>query len=279
MTTRCISFRSNEVGGAVAPANVFDADVSGGAITYQSVPTAQAVRDASGKDLLLAIHGFNVSRSSGVRSFAALKDRLSTGRNVAFLGVLWPGDFWIPAVNYPWEAHDAVKCGRRLAKFLNEEFSAAASISLVSHSLGARLLLETVSRLGRPAREVCVTAGAVDWDCLERQYDTVLGNLHRLSVLASRSDKVLRLAYPAGDFLSDVFGDNDSPFAQALGLNGPHKRLPFPSLHQQIPDADHFDHSDYFPPGDGTPPNTATKWPHAVAFADAALRGSSPVWT
>jgi hypothetical protein len=277
MTTRCISFRSDDVGGAIAPAAIFDADIDA-TITYRPIPMAQAAAEAAGKDLILAIHGFNVSRKDGVRAFTALKDRLAIADTEYFLGVLWPGDFWIPAVNYPWEAHDAVKCGARLANVLNNEFAAAATISLLSHSLGARVLLETIRHLSTPAREICVAAGAVDWDCLERQYDGVLANVHRLSVLASAKDKVLRVAYPAGDFLSDLFGDNDSPFARALGLKGPHKRLSPPNLHRQIPNGDEYGHSDYFPPGNGDPPDDTTKWPRSVAYAAAALRGGSPPW-
>ena len=47
MTTRFISFRSDDVGGAVAPATILDADVNG-AITYRPVAMTQAAADAAG---------------------------------------------------------------------------------------------------------------------------------------------------------------------------------------------------------------------------------------
>jgi hypothetical protein len=55
-----------------------------------------------------------------------------------------------------------------------------------------------------------LTAAAVDNDCLQHQYASVPGKCVSFINLASRKDMVLKVAYPAGDLWSDLFGDNDS---------------------------------------------------------------------
>jgi esterase/lipase superfamily enzyme len=226
---------------------------------------------------VFATHGFNVSRAQGVHALARLERDLGLPPRFVFVGVLWPGDWWIPVVNYPSEAGDAVRCGRLLAGFANTTLALAADVSLVSHSLGARLVLETAKRLARPAREVCVTAAAVDDDCLAtKQYADARAKSKRISVLASRQDAVLRLAYPAGDFLSDVFYDDDSPNRKALGYHGPRPRALEHVLHAQIPPEQKYGHGDYFPPSDLNKPNDKPKRPEA--FIAETLLGLAHPW-
>ena len=69
---------------------------------------------------------------------------LSLPQSVLFVAVLWPGDFWIPVVNYPFEGGDAKDSGRRVARFCNRRLGKARSFSFVTHSLGARVALEAV---------------------------------------------------------------------------------------------------------------------------------------
>jgi hypothetical protein len=123
----------------------------------------------------------------------------------------------------------------------------------------------------------------VDYDCFERQHAGVLSKAGRISVLASAKDRVLETAYPAGDFLSDVFGDKDSPFGRALGLKGPRRTLPAPNLHYRIPNEQGYGHSDYFPPGDGPPgdgkaPDAKSRWLKSASFAARIVRGQPGAW-
>jgi hypothetical protein len=231
----------------------------------------------AGKEVVFATHGFNVDYVDGVHSLARLNRDLNLPSSFTFVGVLWPGDWWIPVINYPAEADDAVQCGRNLATFIAKNLSLAADLSFVSHSLGARVVLEAVKNLkGRTAREVCVLAAAADDDCLtSRQYDAAREKAKRISVLASKGDWVLQLAYPAGDFISDIFYDDDSPFREALGYHGPR---PFPEqhvLHAQIPGRV-YTHFDYFPPADLTQPVTRAAQPER--FIAEALLGLPHVW-
>jgi hypothetical protein len=237
----------------------------------QTLPAARI----AGREVVFATHGFNVSRVAGVHSLARLERDLNLPAAFVFVGVLWPGDWWIPVVNYPSEAGDAVLCGRLLAKFVNTSLSLAGSVSLVSHSLGGRLVLEAAKHLSRPAREVCVLAAAVDDDCLTSgQYDSARKNAKRISVLASRGDLVLRIAYPAGDFFSDIFYDDDNPARKALGYHGPRPRAEN-VLHAQI-SGRQSGHGDYFPPADLAAPNDMQRKPEA--FISEVLQGLPHGW-
>ncbi len=236
----------------------------------QTLPAARI----AGREVVFVTHGFNVSRREGVHALARLERDLNLPSAFVFVGVLWPGDWWIPVINYPAEAGDAVQCGRLLARFVNTSLSLAGDVSLVSHSLGGRLVLEAVKHLSRPAREVCVLAAAVDDDCLTSpQYDAARKNAKRISVLASRGDLVLRVAYPAGDFFSDIFYDDDNPARKALGYHGPRPRADR-VLHAQIPDHQ-YGHGDYFPPADLNKPNGTQK---PEAFISEALLGVPHGW-
>jgi len=260
-----LDFRTDAVGGGILDEpRVLEGDGLVDPPPLRSLGLTLPSDRIAGREVVFATHGFNVSRKAGIHALARLEHDLNLPPTFVFVGVLWPGDWWIPAVNYPAEAGDAVRCGRLLAKFVNTTLSGASGVSLVSHSLGGRLVLEAVTRLDRPAREVCVIAAAVDDDCLtSSQYEGACSNARRISVLASKSDKVLRLAYPAGDFLSDIFfHDDDNPNRKALGYHGPHPRAEG-VLHAQIRDDARYNHSDYFPPSDLGQPVAKQNLPEA----------------
>jgi esterase/lipase superfamily enzyme len=247
---------------------------------YRPVSEAAVRTGVAGRHVILAAHGFNVSRKGGVNSLAALEAYLKPRPDEAFFGVLWPGDWWIPVINYSAEADDAVDAGRRLAAYVDANMGQAASINLVSHSLGGRVVLEAAARMRTRVRQLCLTAGAVDNDVLSRQYAAAKRNARRISVLASRKDRVLRLAYPLGDFGSDVlFGDDDSPWRGALGLKGPKPREAPPAVeHRQIPDTPAYGHGDYFPPGKADAGAAAAAWNRAADYIRRALDGAADSW-
>lgn len=281
--TRFVTTRTHDVGGASVKAHAVEsADVA----KPSYLPIDDRVIDAAtaGRHVILAIHGFNVSRPKGVRSLARLESGLRLTNDQLFFGVLWPGDFWLPVVNYPAESGDAAASGLFLAQYLNMWMSRAASISFISHSLGARVLLEAVKGLARPAREVVVTAGAVDDNCLAGQYAAARANAGRVSVLSSAKDRVLGLAYPLGDFVSDIFWrDKDSPWHGALGLHGPNPAEVFPQVTpRQIPKEPPYDHGDYFPPSDfplRSPRSPKPKWERSADYMQRAVNGWPDSWS
>ena len=222
--TLFLDFRTQGVGGSILEEpRVLEADGLVDPISLRPLGASLPEERTLGREVVFATHGFNVSRKQGIHALAQLERDLGLRAELVFVGVLWPGDFWTPVINYPAEAEDAVRCGRLLAKFANETLARARGVSLVSHSLGGRLVLEAAKHLARPAHEVCLLAAAVDDDCLStKQYAAARERTGRISVLASQKDTVLRLSYPVGDFFSDLFYDDDSPARKALGYHGPH---------------------------------------------------------
>ena len=148
-----VSLREQTTAGSVIDGQVYEGFANRSEMKWKD-PTWLRLQ-VKGKDVLLATHGFNVNQQRGVNSLGRLGDRLAqspSAQNEFFIGVLWPGDWWIPVVNYPAEASDAVESGRRLATVCNKHLTLARSLSFISHSLGARVILEAVKGLVPRAR-------------------------------------------------------------------------------------------------------------------------------
>ncbi len=207
-----------------------------------------------GKHVLLATHGFNVNRSDGIDSLSKWANLVNLGADSIFVGVLWPGDScWAPVVDYPFEGSEAIMSGELLAPFLDEYFVKAASISFASHSLGARMVLETISHLKLNVRRLTIMAGAINDDCLLDEYQGAASKIEKISLLASHEDYVLKLAFPIGNLISELISSDHPYWKGALGLDGPAYPLPN-NLHTgwQIPDDWDYGHLDYL--GGGPPP-------------------------
>lgn len=135
------------------------------------LPPEVFAREVRGHDLLLATHGFNVSGQHGIRALGGWERLCGLPSPCLYVGVLWPGDSrFLPLLDYPVEGSVALDSGRLLARFLNRWATGAATISFSSHSLGARVLLETVGNLDRTVRTAVLMAGAIEADCLTREY-------------------------------------------------------------------------------------------------------------
>jgi hypothetical protein len=271
--TTYLNFRSRSVGGAVVDPVVYQGNGSEKPLALQRVEFPAVESMVTEKNVLIGVHGFNVSLESGAQSLGQLEPYLSLTSSDIFFGALWPGDFWLPVINYPFEGAVSMDCGRRLATFCRFWLSKAQSISFVSHSLGARMVLEAVKNLDRPARVVCLTAAAINKDCLDTEYAKASANSQAISILASRADWVLRLAFSIGDPIADLLHDDHTPFQPALGYGGP----PVPALPPirspwQISDAECFRHNNYLPHGDDA------KWEKAAGFMGRAFRNETQNW-
>lgn len=249
--TYYVSFRAGGTGRSISGPILLAGDLAQGGLRPLSDLEFRAV--IGGRHLLFGTHGFNTSFRTGALQLARFDADLALRDSAVFVGILWPGDAAVPFINYPFEAADAVECGRQLAALCNLRCQAAANLSFVSHSLGGRLILEAVRRLSRKARMMCLMAAAVDRDVLTNQYRAALRNAEHVYVLSSTKDRVLRLAYPAGDFLSDLFGDGDSPFRSALGLRGPSPAAGPDVDDSRIPADPPCDHMGYMPGGSHWP--------------------------
>jgi Alpha/beta hydrolase of unknown function (DUF900) len=244
-----LSTRAHSVGGPVGGSvDVIDADRPG----FPTDLTPELVQAIRGRDILFAVHGFNVNQKDGIAHLGFWMDTLDIG-NAIPIGILWPGDCFIPIfLDYVVEGHEALKSGDLLAAFLNKSFTAAASVSFASHSLGARVVLQTIQGLN-PAltvRRTVLMAGAIDDTCLTAEYQTAAGRIKELSLLASQKDDVLSMAYPLGNPLQGII-DTGHPYRKAaLGREGPEPANPSaPGLEPDwmIPDDLDYGHLDYIP--------------------------------
>jgi hypothetical protein len=205
----------------------------------------------NGRDVLLGVHGFNVNRSQGIQHFTDWEPLLTLNSTALFVGVLWPGDSrWAPVVDYPFEGGVANESGQLLASFLNQYFTEASSLSFVSHSLGARVVLETIRALDRPVRRLIMMAGAIDDDCLIDEFKDAAAKAGSvgISVLASKKDEVLSMAFPIGNLVEGLITPGHPFWHAAIGHTGPQK--PYGAqVHRnwQIPNTWEYGHGDYLP--------------------------------
>ena len=280
--TYFLDFRTNEVGGAVIDPRLFEGDGTIAPLALTRICDAWVPSIVSGKNLLFAAHGFNVSRSQGACSLGSLDAYLSLAPPNLLIGILWPGDCWLPIVDYPFEGGVSLDCGGRLAAFCNNQCGSAQSLSFLSHSLGARLVLEAIVHLKRQARSVCVTAGAINRDCLTTEYSRAAANSAMISGLASHNDDVLKVAFSIGDPFADILHDDHTPFQAALGADGPQVPIPQPPVRfpWQIPDGCGYGHGDYLPPHPAValPPPADARWPRAADFMKRAFFGQPQTW-
>lgn len=276
-----INLRAQGVGGGVVDPYVLQGDGNVAAPALSLMENAALRGLVSGRDVLFVVHGFATDQPYGTRMFARLGAHLALPQSSVYFGVLWPGDSWLPFVDYPFEGSFAIDTGNRLARYCNTWMGSARSISFVSHSLGARVVLQAVSSLNKPARLVCLTAAAVNQRCLVEQYALAARNVRTVAVLASHEDQVLKLAYPPGDAVADILIHDHPYFEPALGYDGPPDMTP-PSIAPpwQIPDAAGYDHGDYHPPGDAqpAPADGVPKWIAVADYVSRAYRGVIQTW-
>jgi pimeloyl-ACP methyl ester carboxylesterase len=252
-----IDLRQTPSGGFVATeAKLYDSQEP------QSPPLSAAQIQAkfAGKDLVLATHGFNVSATRGLPALEKWDSLCKLPTPHVFVGVLWPGDSqFLPILDYPIEVPVAQQSGELLASFLNMHATSATSISMASHSLGARAILEAASQLRRRVATLVLMASAIEDDCLAREYASAARNTDKIHVVASRADRVLQFAFPLGNPVGELLLHGHPYFRAALGRNGPvsYQEIASSCTHWQMPDGSpswDFGHGDYMPgPSAGAP--------------------------
>jgi hypothetical protein len=251
---------------------------------YEGYMLSDLRNDIRGKDVLIATHGFNVNRQSGIDSLSCWDGRLQLGSNGIFLGLLWPGDsVWLKALAYPAEPRIANEAGHLIAPWIEQNLSEAASISFASHSLGARVVLATISDMTRRVRRCVIMAGAIDDNCLTGEFKNAASKVDQFAVLASHRDEVLHAAFPLGNIFGGIIASGHPWFRGALGRSGPSKPWPnnFRPPFQILDDWD-FKHGSYLEvdtnPPRINPPQEVPQQPGTLAPANKA-QGWQEAWT
>jgi len=238
-----------------------------------------------GLDLLLATHGFNVDRRHGIQALSDWSQLCQLPASSLFVGVLWPGDSqFLPVIDYPFEGSEAISSGKLLAGFLNDNAAGAASLSFVSHSLGARTVLEALTGVNLSVRRLILMAGAIEDDCLVNEYQRAAAKAAEIFVLSSRSDAVLEFAFPVGNLVGEIVMRGHPYNRTALGRDGPSQPIPLSQRGGvwQIPNGWHYGHGDYLPgkaAGTTIAPPVPVPGQSAPAPVNPQVDGWKPSWS
>lgn len=266
--TLFLSFRNDRAGILIRK----DPFIYEGSKTFdlREIKAGTLTSKTAGKDILFAIHGYNNSQKEAVCALTRLSEALELPPHVAFIGVLWPGDSLIGFLSYPFEKPTARFSGQYLGEFCNRRLAGAASLSFVSHSLGARVALEAIRHVDRDVHCACLMAAAIERDCLEKEYAVSFDKVGITYVLASRKDWVLQRAFPLGNFIGHLLDPTSNPLSEALGFDGPPRAIGKTRMPWQIADKDKYLHGNYLPSSDpdmAFPPRQPT--PIDDAYRDA----------
>ena len=255
--TRFLDVRLDPVGGNLAASVAVNQGTS--ISNYQSLDKRQLLTDIQGQNVLIGTHGYNVNRADGIRSLSNWEGLLQLDRPSVFVGLLWPGDsIWAHGLDYPEEPRIANEAGLLIAPFLDANFADAASISFASHSLGARVVLQTISNMNLPARRATLMAGAIDDDCLDTEFSAAAAKVEKISALASKRDDVLSVLFPLGNLIGGIIAEGHPWWHAALGHCGPSKPKPDNFLSPfEIPANWNYGHHDYLRIDPPPPPSIA----------------------
>ena len=212
-------------------------------------PVRATVEDKDGletntdwRHLLVLVHGFNNSESQAEESYEGYIEMLRPGlarsrvAPDAVAKLHWPGNVAIgpfsilDVVGYPWDVEQALRSVGPLGAFLDGLMARGPRgrlISVVGHSLGCRLIVETMNRLrasvgGTPLAIVSLMAAAVPVALAETGQPLANASTAAKKVLKphSRSDWVLWLAFPVGQSAASVLGIERDAYIEAMGRNG-----------------------------------------------------------
>jgi hypothetical protein len=233
-----------------------DARVRGAPATYrlsvrvnrdQGGPVAAAMVDgdrlaASGAlHILLLVHGFNNSRQDAEKSYAIFSNHILPGLTRSRVGpdaiaqFHWPGDesvgFLPRAVGYATDLERAFTAAQRLAQFLAtltrlRGGETPLNITFVGHSLGCRLILESLRQLPAASAPnvpvIGLMAAAVPVELAKRGTPIFrTGNPPRqLLKFCSEADEVLYLAFPLGQYAAYQSGVESAAYGEAMGRFG-----------------------------------------------------------
>ena len=218
------------------------------AATVEPMPARVAHRE-----LVLLVHGFNNHEGEagtayhGFRARQPIRDARALERVLGDL--FWPGDAsWRGIADnadfavYPAAVGTAHAAGNRLAAYLRS-LSGLLKVHFIAHSLGCRVVLETIRALasdGPRVGRVGLMAAAVPVFKVQAGGALVgaLERAERVHILYSHSDIVLKTAFRAGQTAA---GGDEGFFPRALGARHP-PPLPGFVASTHVLDAHHGDY-------------------------------------
>jgi len=219
----------------------------------------------SRRECLVLVHGFNNHAGEAATAYKGFRSRecgyfddLTLQTFEKLLGdTFWPGDAkwprpadWVDFLVYPKAVGTAKLAGPELAALI-QRFANIERIHFIGHSLGCRLVLETLLSLYAyefPLARVggiCLMAAAVPNGMVEEygRFASLLDDLGmagaKVLVLHSTKDKVLHYAFPPGQTAA---GQGEGWFPTALGRFGPPHGMRGIVFQEPIEGAGHSDY-------------------------------------
>ena len=155
------------------------------------------LRTSTDKNVLLIIHGYNMSYSHALDQFSLYQDSFAKKYDL-IIGYLWPGG------NQWWEYRHARRrtldeLPYRLLSTLSQFKAVSKNVDVLAHSMGCRLTLEMLDLARIPlVRNLFLTAPAVSNVSLQlgQRYHQALGNSKHVYVFHSQNDEVASYAFP-----------------------------------------------------------------------------------
>jgi esterase/lipase superfamily enzyme len=192
-------------------------DLGQNAVIAPDIDVGQLAQQLSGKRVLMLVHGYNTEQDEVYDAYQVIERKIAGKLPEVYdlvIGYAWPGGD--KGIEWWTGKHRANAVARRFRFLIELMAGRASSLDLMSHSLGARVVLKALKESGQDdlVRNYWCTAPAVDHECLEpaREFSRALPSCKRLFVFHSARDGVLRLAF---------FTAERDP---ALGLFGPEDR-------------------------------------------------------
>jgi esterase/lipase superfamily enzyme len=194
---------------------------------------------AARREAVVLVHGFNNHYGEAAAAYQGLRHQqyrrdpclLPPGLETVLADVHWPGDAaWGMAdladfLVYPCAVGTAKEAGPVLATLLGR-MPNLEIVHFIGHSLGCRVVLETIRALGSRPRigKVCLMAAAVPVFQVEwgGTLASAMVRARQVLVLYSASDAVLTAAFPPGQFAA---GRGEGLFPTALGHERPSPKV------------------------------------------------------
>jgi hypothetical protein len=263
----------------VTSGELYALDQAGPALTWPQarltgadwVPWAQVPDVFRNQRVCFVIHGFNTNVDHGVKAGGPMSQEYEglgplglamSGADIV-VTVLWPGDGLIGWSWFTALAHTKT-VGARFADFLTSSAFTGSEVSFISHSLGARVVLETVAQTSRRTSRIrfdtaVLTAAAVDDTALDdERLAAGSAALRRIVILSSVADGVLKVFFTAGAAVESALWNDYDTDLRALGRYGPAFKAdsasPAKTEWYDILSSEGQDHGDYLPMGWAPPP-------------------------
>jgi len=229
---------------------------------WRIFPDPEFLTSSSGP-IIFVVHGYDNEQDEAEASYQLLYENLRRVlegnwerlRNIWEL--YWPGYLpkgsllpWrkgpgelLSAASYPLQERKTSSLGERLSEYI-KKIPGNPEVIFIAHSLGCRVVMEAVERLGEsvPVLGICLMAAAIPTFMLEERGDLRDGvdRAQRFYVLYSPADLVLWLFFRPGQFAA-----HPNTFPEAVGRFGNPFRTAFQREFHNVVETG-LGHGDYY---------------------------------